>query len=195
MASVGARYVRFAPIDGTEPATGLPDYDEVLSLGKLIQVDTNISMATGELYADDELAEQGSEFTSATSNVGTDDIDDETAAVLHGATYDETSKELTYNKDDEPPLGGLGYIRVGQKGNQKYYAPVFFPKAKAALPNDAAQTKNNTITFNTGTIPFTVFALPDGTWRKTKRFTGADAYTQAKAWLDGLYGGGETGGV
>ena len=90
-------------------------------------------MATGELYADDELAEQGSEFTSATSNVGTDDIDDENGGGFTALPYDETSNELTYNKDDEPPLGGLGYIRVGQKGNQKYYAPIFFPKAKSGI--------------------------------------------------------------
>lgn len=188
MASVGARYVKFAPIDGAEPATGMPDYSTALSLGKLIQVDTNITMATGELYADDELAEQGSEFVSATSNVGTDDIDDETAATLYGATYDETEDALTHNKDDQAPLGGLGYIRVGQKDNEKYYAPVFFPKVKAALPNDTAQTKGNAITFQTGTIPFTIFPLPDGNWKLTKRFTGEGAYASAKSWIDTQFG-------
>lgn len=189
MAIVGARYVKFAPIEGAEPATGLPEYGDVETLGKLIRVDVSVQNATGELYADDALAESITEFISATANVETDEVSDETAAIIYGATYDNATKKITHKAGDTPPYGGLGFVRSGVKDGVKYHTAVFYPKAKAALADESTQTKNNSIAFGTSTIPFTVFALNDETWKVAERYTGDTAYADAKARIDALFAG------
>jgi len=188
MANKGARQIYFAPFVGDAPEEGMPTYAEELRLSKLVQVDTAITMAAGELYADDELSEQASEFVSATSTVQITDVNADISETVFGATVDDNG-EVISNKDDEAPYGGLGYIRVGQVDGVTHYQPIFFPKARAALANETDQTKAASITFNTSGIPFTVFPLPDGNWRFTQRFTGADAYTKAKAYLTAKYAG------
>lgn len=179
MASFGAKYPCFAAFKGDEPAAALPKYDGKVVVGRLVSANLTVNLASGELYADDVLTEQLSEFASGTIAMETDDMEDATAAVVYGATA--TEKKVTYNKGDTAPYGGLAYYKTLMRDGQKFYKGFFYPKVKAALGNDNAQTRGNSITFGTNSTTFTVFAANTGDWRITETF---DTEAEAKAWVD-----------
>ena len=106
MASFGAKYPRFSPIK-TEPESALPQYEGPVSLGRLVKAELTITMASGKLYADDALAESVDEFSSGSVAMETDDITDESAGKVYGATV--TEKKVSYKAGDSAPMGGLAY--------------------------------------------------------------------------------------
>lgn len=179
MASFGAKCPVFAPFASTYTGTGTPTYDDKVTIGRLVKADLTVTLATGELYSDDVLSEQVSEFASGQIAMETDDMLDSVAAVVYGAEVD--SKLVTYKSTDAPPYGGLVYYKVLQRNGKRLYKGYFYPKAKAALGNDTAQTRTNSITFGTTATTFTVFPLDDGTWRQTQEFA---TETEAKAWVN-----------
>lgn len=148
-------------------------------LGKLVSANLTVNLASGEIYADDGLAEQLSEFASGTIAMETDDMTDDNAAEVYGCTVSE--KVVTYNKGDSAPRGVLGYYKVLMRNGVKYYKAFFYPRVRAALGNDNAQTRGSSITFSSVATTFTVFTDDAGDWRKTQTFSTA---TEAKAWIN-----------
>lgn len=169
MAGFGANYPCFKPEDA----------DAGVVLGKLVAANLTVTLASGELYADDGLAEQMSEFSSGSVAMETDDVDDETAAVVYGCKVEEG--EATYNKDDTAPRGCLAYYKVLVRKGKKFFKGYFYPSARAALGNDNAQTRGNSITFQTTSTTFTIFADDKGDWRKTKT---SDKVEDIKSWIN-----------
>ena len=55
MASFGAKYPHFSKIK-TEPDDALPTYEGPVNIGRLVKADLTVNLASGKLYADDELA-------------------------------------------------------------------------------------------------------------------------------------------
>lgn len=183
MAQFGAKCPMFAPFK-TEPAAALPTYDTAVTVGALVSANLTVNLASGELYADDALKEQLSEFASGTVALETDDMTDAVAQVIYGATGDSSKTgELKFNKGDTAPYGGFGYYKVLMRDGQKVYKGCFYPKVRAALGNDNAATRGNSITFGTTPTALTVFACNTGDWRITKEFTGDGAEANALAWL------------
>lgn len=182
MAKFGARHPVFAPIL-TEPENALPTYGVGAVIGKLVAANLTVNLASGELYADDGLAEQLSEFASGALAMETDDMTDEVASMVYGAVV--ANGETAYNKEDTAPLGGLGYYKVLMRNGVKYYKGCYYPKVRAALGSDNAQTRGNAITFTTENTSFTVFAPDNGDWRYTKTFTDE---ASARAWVRGKLG-------
>ena len=139
MASFGAKNPYFAPIE-SEPEGTLPVYKgEPVKIGRLVKADLTLTMASGKLYADDELAESAEEFVSGSIAMETDDILDTVASVIYGATVKE--KTVVYNTSDNPPPGGLAYYKKLMRHGKLVFKGLFFPRVKAALGNDAAQTR------------------------------------------------------
>lgn len=180
MASFGAKRPRWNKI-AEEPAAALPVYEAAgpISLGKLVKADASVAMASGKLYADDTLAESVDEFANGSIAMETDEIEDAAASQVYGAQVED--KEVTYSEGDSAPLGGLAYYKVLMRSGKKVYKGYFYPKVKAVLGNDTAQTKGNSITFGTSSTTFTVFACNSGAWRKTHEF---DTEAEAEAWCD-----------
>lgn len=83
MAQFGAKRPIFAPTK-TTPDNALPtyDYEKVVTVGKLVKADLTVTNASGELYADDALAEKVDMFASGSLALETDDKTDE----VHAAT-------------------------------------------------------------------------------------------------------------
>ena len=184
MAQFGANYPNFAPFQGDEPEAALPSYGDKVTLGKLVSANLTVNLASGELYADDSLAEQVSEFASGTLSMETDDMTDDVAAVVYGATKattPSTDKSLTYGKADTQPMGGLAYYKVLMRNGIKIFKGYFYPKVKAALGNDNAQTRGSSINFGTVSTTFTIFACNTGAWRITEEMTTEEA---AKTWVN-----------
>ena len=181
MAAFGARYINFAPID-KEEAGKLPTYKSggKISLGKLVAANLTVNFATGEMYADDMLAENINEFASGSIAVEVDELEDEKAAVIYGAEVNKNGEKVD-NTKDSAPFGGLAYCKTLSKNNEKFYRGYFYPKVRAALGNDNAATKSGSITYASTPINFTVYEPETGEWRYTKRF---GTMEEAKAWVN-----------
>lgn len=190
MASFGAKYPYFCPVK-TEPENARPTYDgDPVRIGRLVKADLSIEMASGKLYADDELAESVDEFVSGSVVMETDDMTDDVAAVVYGATVEDGT--VHYNVADDPPKGGYGYLKKLMRNKKTLYKGYFYPLVKAVLGNDAAATKSNSITFGTTTTTFTIFACETGGWRDTHE---AATEAEALAWLKAQFGAAAPGGT
>ncbi len=168
MASFGAKYPFFSPIE-SEPEGGLPIYKgSPIRIGRLVKADLSVQLASGKLYADDGLAENVEEFVSGEISMDTDDMEDAVASVVYGCKVE--NKEVVFNTGDDPPAGGLGYIKKLMRRRKVLYKGYYYPLAKASIGNDTAQTKSDSITFGTNSTKFTVFACESGAWRFTQEF-------------------------
>lgn len=179
MASFGAKNPYFNTIV-EEPEDDLPTYAEAgpVKIGKLVKADLTVNMASGKLYADDELAESVDEFSSGSLAMETDDMEDEIASKVYGCTVKE--KEVSYKAGDSAPLGGLAYYKVLMRKGVKFFKGFYYPRVKAILGNDSAATKADSITFGTNSTTFTVFRCNSDDWRKTETFT---TEAEALAWV------------
>ncbi len=169
MAEFGAKYPCFKP-SGAEAG---------LILGKLVAANLTVNLASGELYADDSLAEQLSEFSSGSIAMETDNLADTVASTIYGATV--SGGVVIYNKSDAAPEGVLAYYKDLMIAGVRKYRAYIYPRAKAAIGNDNAQTRGSSITFQTAQTTFTIFDDASGNWRKTKEF---NTEAEAKAWID-----------
>ncbi len=181
MATYGAKYPKFAPIS-SEPENALPTYDgaKAATIGRLVKADLTVNLASGKIFADDELAESADEFSSGTIAMETDDMEDEVASTVYGATVQNS--EVHYKAGDTPPLGGLAYYKALMRRGVKYFKGYFYPRVKAALGNDSAATKTDSITFGTTATTFTIFRCKSDDWRIVSgNFTNE---AEARAWVD-----------
>lgn len=178
MATFGAKYPRFAPI-ATEPVGALPTYGEAVTIGKLVKGDLTVNIASGKLYADDALAESVDEFSSGSIAMETDDMLDNVATVVYGATA--TGGKVSYKAGDNPPMGGLAHYKTLMRNGVKLYRGYFYPKVKAVLGNDTAATKADSVTFGTSATTFNVFKCNSDEWRITEELA---TEALAKAWVD-----------
>ncbi len=178
MAGFGAKYPCFAPFEGAEPSNALPAYGNMVVIGGLVAANLTVNLASGELYSDDRLTEQVSEFANGSIAMETDDMEDAVAAVVYDATV--TGGDVIYNAGDTPPYGGLGYYKVLMRDGVKLFKSYYYPKVKATIGADNAQTKGSGITFQTANTTFTVFAPNTGDWRYTAEH---ETETEAIAWV------------
>jgi hypothetical protein len=177
MASFGAKYPHFSKIK-TEPEDALPTYDTPVRVGRLVKADLTVNLASGKLYADDELAESVDEFSSGSIAMETDDMEDDVAAEVYGCEVKD--QEVSYKAGDAAPLGGLAYYKVLMRKGVKLFKGYFYPRVKAVLGNDSAATKADSITFGTNSTTFTVFRCNSDEWRITKEF---ETETEAQTWV------------
>lgn len=178
MASFGAKSPYFNKIK-SEPANALPVYEgDPVRIGRLVKADLTVNLASGKLFADDVLAEIVEEFSNGSIAMETDDMEDSVASEVYGAQV--VNKEVHYNVGDDAPAGGLTYYKKLMRRRKVLYKGYFYPLAKAALGNDTAQTKTDSITFGTANTTFTIFACNSGDWRITEEF---DTEAEALAWV------------
>lgn len=188
MASFGAKYPYFNKIND-EPDDALPTYSlaEPVRLGRLVKADLTVNLSSGKLYADDALAESVDEFSSGSIAMETDDMEDEPATIIYGATV--KNKEVHYKAGDSAPMGGLAYYKVLMRRGKKVFKGYYYPRVKAALGNDTAQTKTDSVTFGTASTTFTVYRCNSDDWRITEEF---EKESDAKSWVkEKLKGTGE----
>jgi hypothetical protein len=178
MASMGLKYMAWADIAG-ETTTAVPTYNAGLVLGKAVSVNSTVSNAEGELYADDMLAEYVSEFSSGELTAEVDNISLENQAKLYGATY--ADNEFTLSPTDSAPHGGVGGYQVLIVGGVRKYRAWFYPKVRASLPDWDGSTKGSSISFGTQPIKMKIMAPAYGPWYYVKEFTTEAA---AKAYID-----------
>lgn len=187
MAQIGLRYPVYAPLTEDETA-GTYEYDVGKVAAKAIRVDISLNIADSPLYADDGIAERVREFIDGTMTFTPDDLSNEVRAdwlgnKLEDEEVDEeaTVKVLKSNTEDLPGYFGFGFIIPKVKNNIRKYRAIFFPKMQFGEPNETAETKGESITWQTPAIEGRIMRRVDGVWKEEIT---VDSLDIAKAWLN-----------
>ncbi len=151
MAYVGLRYPVFAPIT-TEARGKAIVYGTGMVIGRAISANVEFTRNEGGLYADDILAESDNSITGGTIEIGLDDaLEDVQAAIFGVQKSGETGQEVYTETDAAAPYGGFGYIRVRRHKGVTSYIAYWIHKTQFAPSSESAQTKGETIEWQTPT--------------------------------------------
>lgn len=190
MAFIGMRHVVAAKVATETPGQALT-YDAGMVVGKAIQGNLTWNRNDNPLYADDAIAENDNGATGGSIELGTDDLLDAVRAYLLGdekvtvGTSPNTTTE--YETTDEPaPYVGCGYVRVRIKNGVTSYQAVWYHKVQFGETTENAQTKGQTIEWQTPTITGRIMGVQNdasGTIRFRRRAT-FETLAAAVAWLD-----------
>ena len=151
MATIGLDKLFYATI--TEDKDGNETYGTPVQLAKAISADLSIELNEATLYADDGQAESVKEFKSGTLSLGVDDIGNEAAAALVGATVDSNGV-LISGGEDTAKYVAVGFRAKKANGKYKYY---WLYRVLFGIPATNLATKGDSITFSTPTIEGTIF--------------------------------------
>lgn len=192
MAFIGMRHVVAAPLTAHTAGTE-PTYGTGFVVGMAISANLTINRNNNPLYADDVIAEDDNGITGMEVEIGVDDLTDEVESDMGIAekvtTGSGTSEVTTYYDSDKPSKDlGVGYIRVRRKNGATTYQAIWIYKAKFNKTSEAAQTKGESIEWQTPTVTGRCVALNttgSGELRFRKRQT-FETEAAAATWLDGL---------
>ena len=194
MAFIGMRHVVAAKIATETPGAALT-YSAGMVVGKAIQGNLTWDRNDNPLYADDAIAENDNGATGGSIELVTDDLLDTVRAYLLGdeaiSVGTGTSATTEYESTDEPaPYVGFGYMRVRVKNGVTSYQAVWYHKAQFGETTENAQTKGETIEWQTPTLTGRIMGVNDnanGQIRFRRRATFETA-AAAIAWLDAKAG-------
>ena len=194
MAFIGMRHVVAAKIATETPGAALT-YSAGMVVGKAIQGNLTWDRNNNPLYADDAIAENDNGATGGSIELVTDDLLDAVRAYLLGdeevTVGTGTSATTEYESTDEPaPYVGFGYMRVRVKNGVTSYQAVWYHKAQFGETTENAQTKGQTIEWQTPTLTGRIMGVndnADGQIRFRRRATFETA-AAAVAWLDAKAG-------
>ena len=186
MAQIGLRYPVYAPLVEDE-AAGTYTYGTGKVAAKAISVEMSLNIADAPLYADDGIAERVREFIDGTLNFTPDDLSDEVKAEWLGSEIEEeaideetTVSVLKSTTQDMPGYFGFGFIVPKVKNNVRKYRAILFAKVQFAEPNESAETKGESISWQTPSIEGKIMRRVDGNWKEEIT---VDSLTLARTWL------------
>ncbi|MGM8213570.1 major tail protein [Virgibacillus sp. W0430] len=145
MATIGLRDIYFFPITSDDD-TGTT-YDAGVRIGKAMTANVQPSFNTGELRAEDGVAETAEARGATTVTVQTDDLSKEAQSVMYGKKINSDGL-LADSEDDRPPYGALAFR--SEKANGAYRYVVLY-KGKFTPPERNYETKQETPAFQTPT--------------------------------------------
>jgi hypothetical protein len=178
----GAKHPCWAPIV-TQPENALPTYGTGLVMSELSKVAETLNFAEGEIYFDDELSEQVSEFRSGGLTVDHKGMEDATLEQIYGSQINDGV--LEDGGADNPPLGGFAFYTKIREAGVTSFRGIHYPVVQARIAGETYDTKGNAITLAGGQTVFIVYQSKTGKWRRRKRFaTEADA----KLWVEAQVG-------
>ena len=187
MAFIGLRYPVAAPITAeTEGAE--PTYGAGFVVGKAIQANLTITRNNNPLYGDDAIAEDDNGITGMSLELGVDDLEDEVRANLMGDVVvqgESGAPAVYYETGNSAPNVGFGYIRVRRRHGVTSYQALFIHKITFGQTSENAQTKGESIEWQTPTITGRAAGLMLNnvnyiSFRKRALFT---TFAAAQAWL------------
>ena len=186
MANIGVRYAKWAPVTN-EPASAVPQYGDVESLGALVSVNDTPNYQEVKQYGDDIAKNTVAGFKDCTLACEVTEMATQTAGKLFDATYvagtGSDPGTLTFKDDDEPPYGGFGFIRsVYTDANGNQYAGTYYPKVKAVPQGKTYTTKGETIAFTGDTFQFTAIRCNSGAWKEESEPFATES--AAQDWVD-----------
>ena len=150
--------------------------------GKAVDFTFTPTLADASLYADDGLAEYDNQVTGGDVSLGVAEADDTTMNALLGHTFGTSPDTAVQTSDinDTIPYNGVGRItRLMVNGTQKFRATVL-RLVKFAEPSEEENTRGETVSFATYTLPGKMIIPADGKWRRRETF---DTYDAAVTWV------------
>lgn len=169
MAKIGLRYPAVMQITGYD-TTGMPKYASGIFVGKGVKADISYEGADAELHADDMLAEYDNGTVSYSGTLEVDgfgthqsaakETDLSVLAYLRGTETESGESDDKYTEALETtgasaPYLGFVYIKRKVKEGKTYWVVKHCYKVCFKVPNDSAQTKEKSTTFNTSSVDFT----------------------------------------
>lgn len=122
------------------------------------------STENNPLYGDNRIIENDTpRFNTGTLSLGVDGLDGETSKFILGVKNVEypvgeglTVSEEVWDDDQEIPVLGVGFIELHQNDDEDRYRAVILTKVKFNIPEQAANTKGDSVEWQTRTIEGTV---------------------------------------
>ena len=164
MARTGLNYLVAAPVP-TPPAYGsLPTYGDGFIVGRMIEADVSITLNDNKLFADNREVNNDKTFQSGTITLGVDEFGDGTElsqaqveALITGGKLVEEDGEKYVDLGEAPKQNtvGLGYIVPGvypDTGTKYYEAVWYYQVTFGGVGDENAQTKGESISWNTPTV-------------------------------------------
>lgn len=185
MAMTGLRHAVFAPIKLEQ--YGMPIvYDKGMIVGRMIMADIAYERNTDPLYADDTEAENDNSITGGSITVQVDDILDDARVMVFGDYEVEGSTGEYEDNAEAAPYGGFGYVRVRTHKGKTTYVGYWVHKCQFGASSESAQTRANTISWQTPTMTGRVMGVTDNAdgrirYRRRKSFDTPEA---AIAWVN-----------
>ena len=150
MATIGMDSLYYAKI--TQGPNGDETYAVPKILAKAIKADLSIELAEAALYADDALAHAIKHFKGGKLSLGVEDIGVEAASDLTGATVDKNGVLVAASEDDGC-LVAVGFRALKPDNRYRYF---WLYRVKFSVPSTNAQTKGDSIQFQTPQIEGTI---------------------------------------
>lgn len=185
MAKVGLKYCVFAPITSM-PAKSRPVYGTGVVVGKLISADFEVNTSEGKLYADDVLAEYQSMVTDGTITFEIDDLSSDVQVALLGnkSVTEGGKKVLKKGARNVAPHGGCGFVKTIVKKGKTTYAARWLLDVVFHEPGDSAETKGDSINFQTSEIEGTFIPVEGYGEDDYVEEVVFDSYEDAEAWVN-----------
>lgn len=161
MAKVGLRYPVFAPITQDNNG-GMPTYGKGIVIGHAISADLSFTHSNNKLYADDRVVESDNTITGGTVTLGTDDLLDDVQVAMLGVREEGSGAQKEYIEGGEGPDGGFGYIRVRRKNRVTSFIAYWVYKVAFSLGDESAQTKGESIDWQTPTVTGDMKGISNG---------------------------------
>lgn len=207
MAHVGMKYPVAAPLDMDKTKDGTVAYkveeSTAFVIGKAINFTGTPNKNDVNLYADDEIAETDKTQRDWGVSLNVDDLTLEVQSKLLGHTYkkaeidgiDGATEKMVIGTDDVPPYFGVGFYKRRRKNNVTSFTAIWLYKVQFSEPTENAETKGDTVNFQTPTIEGT--AYPVEVTEDTKKVMSVgykvtfDDEAKCKTWLNKMITPGE----
>jgi len=182
MAQIGLKYLICAPI--TEENNNV-SYSDGLVMSYAIKTDLSIDINDANLYGDDRIIESIKEFKSGKLTLNGDHLDYAVLALILGHKVETVTpgngKKLTAKGDDDGKPVGVGFYSTTVKDGKRKFRAIWLRKVKFGIPNEALETKGDSINFQTPTIEGTISTDILGVWKEEATF---EKESDARAWLN-----------
>ena len=149
---VGLDQLYYAPLtaDTSEALT----YGSAVRIVNVVEANAEIESEEGTFFADDGPAEAFSQISGVTLNLTVADLPPADYAALLGIGATEYGADKVVNlKTSASPIDvAVGYRRQKSNGSYRY---IWFMKGKMSVPSENAQTKGESVNFQTQQLTFT----------------------------------------
>ncbi|MNU34909.1 hypothetical protein D3C71_234960 [compost metagenome] len=168
-----------------DPTVGVATYGAVTRIPGLISANVNPNSANATLFAENGPYETASTIGEIGLEVNVADLPLETQAELFGHTME--NGVLIRKAGDVPPWVAVGYKSLKSNGKYRY---TWLLKGKFALPEQANETKGDSVNFQTPTASASFVKREcDDQWERQIDEDSLDyAPSQGAAWFNGPYG-------
>lgn len=187
MARISARMPMIAKRTETETEV---TFSGGAAIGKLVKSGVTPNQPNTKLFADDGIAEEESEVTSAAVTIESTTIPKDCAVMMFGIKFTEKTEtepeQAVFTGEEDSNFVGYGFIGGDKVDGKKRYKISWLPKVKFVLPSEEYTTRGESISFGTSSISGTAYRDDVlGYWKKEFYF---DTAKEAVDYLKTLTG-------